>query len=580
MNFNPTLKRFALRVRFVRAWVGLGIGLASGGALAAIWSLLDWLKIYYTEWSYLGWLVAVCGLIGLAIGALRGVSGKSLADSIDRRAGLKNRLSTASERAAEHSSFDEALRADASSHLVGVKPAVLYPIRLNRWHAGAMLFSLLAACLFMLGNAPWLMSKEAKANRAKMQEQAAAINRVVKPLEDEAKKGEANPEEKKLAEEMKKLAHELQKARIDPKEALQRQNELSKQAEKLASQRQDQVQQNMQTAESAFKQMQLEQMKKDEQNKSGGEKMDIDPMKATPQEMQQALDDMKNQMNGLQTQMNDQQLSPEQRMELQKQMSQMQKQMSDLDDLKKQIDDLERQLQNKGLSDADKKALMKKLAALKKKLAAGLKFTKEMQEAMDKMMHDPMMKEILDLAAKCQIVMDKSNSNQSQKEQELTKEQIDELQKKAEELAKKLLNDDKFLKEYLQAIIDMLKNGKLKMCNGMCMNPFSLPLQLPIPGAPSVDRYFANTGFINKGSGEKSRGTTFTTAIHGQSREVPGQEMYIEMRGPTGQGLKSTIPYQKVLPSYKAKADQAINRQEIPPEHQKRVKQYFQSLGQ
>ena len=583
MNFNPTLKRFAARVRFVRAWVGLGIGLAVGAALAVLWSLLDWLKVFYTEWSYLGWLVVGCGLLGLLIGAFRRVSAKSLTDSIDRRAGLKNRLSTASERATEHGTFDDALRTDASARLHDIKPAALYPIKLNRWHAGALLFSLLAACFFMLGNTPLLMSKDAKANRAKMQEQAAQIERVVKPLAEEAKNGEANEQEKKLAEDLKKLAHDLQKARIDPKEALQRQNELNKQAEKLANERQQQTQQNMQTAESAMKQLQLEQMKKDEQNQNGGQKIDIDPLKMTPEQMQQALNDLKNQMQGMQSQMDSQQMTPEQRQQLQKQASELQKQLNELSDLQKQINDLERQLQNKGLSPQDRALLMKKLAALKKKLAAGLKFTKEMQEAMEKLMHDPLMKEIMDLASKAQIELDKSNSASSQQQQELSKAELDELQKEAEALAKRINSDDKFRKQLLQSIIDALKSGKIRLCMGNCkggMCLFGLPLQLPIPGGPSKDMYFANTGFINKGLGEKSRGTTFTTSIHGESREVPGQEMYIEMRGPTGQGLKSTIPYQKVLPSYKHKADEAMNRQEIPPEHQKRVKQYFQSLGQ
>ena len=96
---------------------------------------------------------------------------------------------------------------------------------------------------------------------------------------------------------------------------------------------------------------------------------------------------------------------------------------------------------------------------------------------------------------------------------------------------------------------------------------------------PTRDLYFANTGKIFTGAGEKSRGQTEVVGVTGQSREVPGQEAYIELRGPTTNGLRSSIPYQKVLPSYKHKADEAINRQEIPPEQQQRVKKYFESLG-
>src|SRR5689334_2053595 len=115
MNMYPNLQRFARRVRFIRAWVGLGIGLSLGAILATLWALLDWFRVFYTEWSYLGWLVGACGLLGLLISAFRSITPKALTDSIDRRAGLKNRLSTASERATEHGTFDDALRTDASA---------------------------------------------------------------------------------------------------------------------------------------------------------------------------------------------------------------------------------------------------------------------------------------------------------------------------------------------------------------------------------------------------------------------------------------------------------------------------------
>lgn len=572
MNFNPTLKRFSRRVRVLRAWKGLGVGLSIGAILATVWSVLDWLNLFYTEWTYLGWLVGACGLLGLIAGALRGVSSKSLTDSIDRRADLKNRLSTATERTSEHSAFDDALRADASDHLGHLKPANLYPIRISRWHAGALIFSVIAASLFMLGNTPLLMGKEAKANRAKMQEDAKAIERVVKPLEEATKEGETNPAEKKLAQELRKLSQDLHKARIKPEEAMQRQNELSKEAEKLANNRLEQTQQNLQTAQSA-----LEQMKKEELEKLNAEKMNA-PLKGTTQEQ---MKDMHDSMTSMKEKMDNLSLSDEQKKELMKQLSELKKMESEADQMQKEIKDLEDKLQNKGLSDADKKALLKKLADMKKKLAKHLEMTKAMQELMDKMMNDPLMKEIQELAAKAQIIMSKAAPGASQKQRELSEAELKALQKQLDEFAKKLLADDKLMKEYLKAIRDYLKNGKIYLCNGQCMNPFGIPIpmQLPIPGGPSKDNYFANTGYINKGKGEKSQGSTFKTSVTGQSRDVPGENTYVEMRGPTGQGLRSSIPYQKVLPSYKHKADQAMNRQEIPPEHQKRVKQYFESLG-
>ncbi len=62
------------------------------------------------------------------------------------------------------------------------------------------------------------------------------------------------------------------------------------------------------------------------------------------------------------------------------------------------------------------------------------------------------------------------------------------------------------------------------------------------------------------------------------ARGEEGQEVYIEMRGPSGLGARSKTPYQNVLPKYKRTAEQALNKGRIPKEHQNRVREYFKSL--
>ena len=85
---------------------------------------------------------------------------------------------------------------------------------------------------------------------------------------------------------------------------------------------------------------------------------------------------------------------------------------------------------------------------------------------------------------------------------------------------------------------------------------------------------------INKLDKEaESKGATQSTMINGQKRKGAGEESYIEIKAPTNVGTRSSVPYTKVLPSYKKKAESALNRQEIPKEHQKRVKEYFESLN-
>jgi hypothetical protein len=43
-------------------------------------------------------------------------------------------------------------------------------------------------------------------------------------------------------------------------------------------------------------------------------------------------------------------------------------------------------------------------------------------------------------------------------------------------------------------------------------------------------------------------------------------------------GNRSSVPFRNVLPSYEKKAESALNRQQIPKQHQRRVKEYFDSL--
>src|SRR5687768_5034644 len=98
-------------------------------------------------------------------------------------------------------------------------------------------------------------------------------------------------------------------------------------------------------------------------------------------------------------------------------------------------------------------------------------------------------------------------------------------------------------------------------------------------GGRSRDNFFANTGRVNKSDKESDmKASSLPMSVRGQRRDT-GEESYIEIKGPTGFGSKSSTPYFKVLPKYKKQAEEAIDRQKIPRQHQKRVKEYFDSLA-
>jgi hypothetical protein len=98
-------------------------------------------------------------------------------------------------------------------------------------------------------------------------------------------------------------------------------------------------------------------------------------------------------------------------------------------------------------------------------------------------------------------------------------------------------------------------------------------------GGISQDKFFKNTGVVNKSQErQESKGTTTITQIKGDRDPTKHGETYIEIKGPTMVGNKSSVAYTKDVLSAKKKAEQAIDRQKIPKEHEKRVKEYFDSL--
>ena len=98
------------------------------------------------------------------------------------------------------------------------------------------------------------------------------------------------------------------------------------------------------------------------------------------------------------------------------------------------------------------------------------------------------------------------------------------------------------------------------------------------PG-PDNDVMIADTGHVNLQKPEQGKGKgnpLFAPTERDNSR--PGMEMTFEIKAPTFKGTKTSVPYKNVLPSYTKKAESALNKNEIPKEHQQRVKRYFESL--
>jgi hypothetical protein len=430
------LKRFEKRVRLVRAWRGMAVGLCLGGIAATTWAVLDWFAVLYAEWAWLGVLVAASALLGGIVGFFLKVPTEALAASIDRRGGLKDRLSTAREHA--ESMFDEPLLGDASAHLEKLRPATVFPFKVGRWQGGAVALTALAATIFLLGNTPLLLNDEQKKELEEMQREGAKVERILKQnVEDPEAQKQMSEEEKKLANELLKLKRDLEKGRINKEEALQRANELSKEAEKLMKESIKNTDMSLEKAESA-----LDKLRKDAMQQVGM-KQNADPnlMKMSDQErdaamqqlqskledLQNAINSLQSQMNALQQKMNNPNLSAEERKKLQEQMDALKKQMEQAQKSKKDAEDE----------------------------MEALKLSKEAQEVFQKMMQHPLYKKLQELAQK---LAENNEAAAKSGQPKLSKEEREKLQKELEELAKKL-KDDKAMKEYLEALLEAMKHS-------------------------------------------------------------------------------------------------------------------------
>lgn len=98
-------------------------------------------------------------------------------------------------------------------------------------------------------------------------------------------------------------------------------------------------------------------------------------------------------------------------------------------------------------------------------------------------------------------------------------------------------------------------------------------------GGRSKDLFYAGAGNLSMEEQEQpGAGKTTPTQVHGQ-RRPEGEETFIEIKAPTTLGTRSSVPYTKVLPKYRTRMESAIEKKEIPKEHEKRVREYFEGLS-
>ncbi len=526
----------------LQAWRGLARGVALGAVLALVLAGLDFFDAWYTGWWGVGAPILAGAFVGVLYGLTRQVSTAALADSIDRRAQLQNRVATATED--HHEQFAEAQRADALARLEGLKPARVYPVKFTRWHTGSVALSLAAVAVVLLGNTPMLLSAQERQDREELKKTGQAIERVAKPVLERPDE-DSTKVAKELAQKYDAFGKDLQRGRMPMEKAMEEANKLAAEAERATKEQADRAEMIVSKAQDAL----LREAFEDAARESGMNPDDLANLSAA--EMQALSQLSESEAASRESSLNEQ-----------------------MADLAKQLREGKNE-KGETLTQAERDALAKEMEALKKNLQ-DLKLSQKAREFLNRLMKDPDYKELMKIAQELRKAS--QNAQQNPDRPPLTKEQIEEMSKKLEELAERLKNDED-LKAFIEELKKALKEGQ-GQCDsgGMCMGLGGL---LPMwgSGGPGQDQFFRDIGQVPQNEQEEDiQAKPDVKAVKGQRQET-GDETYMEIKGPASIGDRSKTPYFKVMPKYRKQAEEALNKEQIPKEHQKRVRDYFDSLN-
>ncbi len=606
------LRPYRRRLRIALAWRLGAIGGMVGALTGTLLSLLDWRAILLIPTYWLPLTVVLGIVVGVLYALLIRVPDSAVAQLIDRRAGLKDRVQTALEYnippltggiqgGTGSRLFDEPLLEDALNALSATRPAEVFRLRFGfpqRLFVGAV------ALMVLMHFLPQLLAvaiPERREQQKEIQQTAKQVEEVAKPILEEAKKPDADELAKRIAENVELFNRRAREAKMDKREALLRYNQLMEDARKLeqkTAKKMEQITQKSLTAGEQLKQL--------------AEKHN--------QELSNAMQGLQEQLNQLQHQLDTSRglqgrpLTAQQRTELQNRLRQLQATMqalqnptaqnlqNQMNDLQRQLEELQKQLQSgkdaqgNPLTQEQIEQLKKQIEQLQQQIRA-LKLSEQAREFLRKLYNDPAFKEAMEHLRKLAEEMRKNQQNQqnqqnaNNQQNRLSPEEIEkrlqELEKKLEELAEKYKTDEQ-IHELAKQILEQVKQLKeLNQCQGACQGIcMGLGMGLGMGGAMGTKNphawdkgeFVGQPEMFNQGDKQPELKIPMKdTPITGSQPLLPGPAEYTEFQAPPTPG-SSSVPLNKALPTYQKKAEQALSQQNIPPAERKRVKRYFESL--
>ena len=209
---------------------GAAMGAITSAFLAVLSLRFDFL-INYGLW--IG-IVVIGAITGAAWGLLRKLSNLSIASAVDKRAGLKERLSTAitlpgtdSPLSSLHSQPTEsAVISDAVSHISGVKPNDVFAHRFGRPHASFAIALVILAIAIFVPQMPMVQSKTRKQEVRVMKQEGVKLQKIAKDVRKQTAGKHA--ELQKLANKLDMLGKKMETGRMTRKQAMLKTRKLSK----------------------------------------------------------------------------------------------------------------------------------------------------------------------------------------------------------------------------------------------------------------------------------------------------------------------------------------------------------------
>lgn len=531
---NLDLSPFRRRIRLVRVWRCAAIGGCVGAAGSLALATLDYFGIVDAAPA----LLAVPFGLGIAGGAGRALIERlpenAIARSVDRRGGLADRLLSAAEVPISSGPLAQSLLSDAQGKAKSLQPKTLYPIRLNRWHGALLALAALCVLVFLLGSTTLFRGARARQDANELRRDAAQVQRVAKPMLEEAKRADAAPQDKDLARQLNRFTSDLRKGRMTKQQALVKANQLAQQAQALQSSRAGALAQSIQGAQTASQK--LEAM----QSQAGLQKSDAAK-------------------------------SADQARALSSQIASMQQSLA--------------AQSGKGtLSASAKAALSKKLAEAQKQLQQ-IRLSQQAEQFLQKLQSMPDYQEAQKLLAKLAA---QAQAQQTGRQSPLTPAQMKQIADRLDQLARQFSSDAKMrelAKEMLAAArnAQMCKNPGLGagLMGAFGLGPSAGGLSLGMShgaGGPSPDKWVGDHGDLSKSDKSSLLHVKF------QDRQITsqignkGSETYTEVLGPSAPTGKSSVPYQAVLPKYEKSAEAALDKGDVPPQMRTKVRDYFDAL--